>query len=60
MWSPVLLFGATLLWVLPLFITNSIGDFKNRNGLAYGFLLGWLGMLVIAVMPSLSPDDGVA
>jgi hypothetical protein len=40
-----------VLWVLPIFIAGSIGKSKGRQGAAYGILLGWVGVLIVAVLP---------
>lgn len=44
--------GAVILWVVPIFVAHAIGKPKHRSGALYGFFLGWLGVLVIAVMPN--------
>jgi hypothetical protein len=38
--------------VVPVVIANEIGKSKHRNGLAYGLLLGWLGVLILLVLPA--------
>ena len=40
-----------LLWFLAIYLAKEIGKSKNRNGFWWGFLLGWLGVLVIALLP---------
>lgn len=47
--------GAIILWIVPIFVANSQGKAKNRAGIAYGLFLGWLGVLVLAVLP---PNHG--
>jgi Protein of unknown function (DUF2510) len=44
----VLAFGL-FFWVLPIIVGQMIGGRKNRKGWAYGLLLGWLGVLIVAV-----------
>lgn len=40
-----------LIWVLPIFVAASIGNPKGRAGWLYGILLGWLGVLLVALLP---------
>lgn len=49
--------GAVILWIVPIFVANSIGKSKLREGLLYGLLLGWLGVLILAVLPAVSPEN---
>lgn len=46
-----LLIGAVVLWVIPIFVAVSQGRAKDRAGLAYGLFLGWLGVIILAVLP---------
>ena len=46
-----------LIWGLPIFVSHKIGAPKRRAGWAYGLLLGWLGVVVIAC---LGPKRGSA
>lgn len=48
--------GAVILWVVPIFVARSQGHAKNRDGWVYGLFLGWLGVLILALLPPL--DDG--
>lgn len=48
---------AVVFWVLPCWIAYSIGEAKNRAGFPYGFFLSWLGVITIALLPALPPDD---
>jgi len=41
-----------LIWGLPIFVSQKIGAPKRRAGWAYGLLLGWLGVVVIACLGS--------
>jgi hypothetical protein len=43
---------AAIFWILPIFVAHSIGKSKHRSGWLYGFLLGWIGVLVIALLPA--------
>ena len=45
------LFGIGILWVLPVYIAYQQGKAKNRLGLAWGLLLGWIGVLCLAALP---------
>lgn len=47
-----ILVGAILLWIVPIFVTVSIGNAKHRAGFFYGLFLGWIGVLVLAVLPA--------
>jgi hypothetical protein len=49
--------GALILWVLPIFIANSMGKTKHRAGLLWGLLLGWLGVLCLAVLPPVQTSE---
>ena len=44
------IFGG-IFWVIPLFVAVSQGKAKERWGFGYGFCLGWLGVLILAVLP---------
>jgi threonine/homoserine efflux transporter RhtA len=39
-----------LVWVLPIYVAHRIGAPKNRNGLAWGIFLGWLGVLAVSLL----------
>lgn len=45
----VFLVVALFFWLLPILVGQMIGGRKNRAGWAYGLLLGWLGVIVVAV-----------
>jgi hypothetical protein len=49
-----LILGAIILWVVPIFVTVSMGRAKNREGWAYGVFLGWLGVIILALLPPLA------
>jgi hypothetical protein len=44
------LLGAIILWVIPIFVGISIGRSKGRAGWAYGLFLGWIGVLILALL----------
>jgi hypothetical protein len=47
-----ILFLVTIVWLLPIYIAHQIGQSKHRPyGWAWGFILGWLGVIVIALLP---------
>ena len=52
---------AVVFWVvLPVIVGQAIGTRKNRAGWAWGFLLGWIGVLVVALLrpkPEWSPNE---
>lgn len=49
--------GAAILWIVPIFVAVAQGRGKNRAGFAYGFFLGWLGVIILALLPVRSPDE---
>ena len=49
--------GAIILWVIPVFVAYSMGRPKRREGLAYGLFLGWLGVIILALLPARSAGD---
>jgi len=46
------IFVATIFWFLPTYITAQIGASKHRAGWEWGFFLGWLGVIVVALLPA--------
>jgi hypothetical protein len=50
-----LLFGAIVLWIVPIFLAAAMGKPKNRAGLAYGLFLGWIGVICLALLPPAKP-----
>jgi hypothetical protein len=50
-----LLLVLALLWVLPIFVAHSMGKPKHRAGALYGIFLGWLGVIVLALLPPGKP-----
>ena len=35
-------------WALPVLVAHTIGQRRNRTGWVYGFMLGWLGVLIVS------------
>jgi hypothetical protein len=48
---------AVLFWVLPIVVGHKIGSEKNRAGWAWGLLLGWIGVIVVACLGP-APETG--
>jgi hypothetical protein len=47
------LIGGLLFWVIiPIFVGHAIGKPKNRAGWLWGFFLGWIGVIVVALLPA--------
>ena len=46
-----------VLWLIPWALANSIGKAKGRGGQGWilGMFLGWVGVIVIALLPALDP-----
>jgi hypothetical protein len=45
-----------VLWIVvwfavPAFVGNAMGEPKARSGWAYGLLLGWIGIAILALLP---------
>jgi hypothetical protein len=51
--------GIVLFWIVPIFVTVSQGRAKDRAGLAYGFFLGWIGVIILAFLPPRTGDKFV-
>lgn len=51
MTGAVLIF-VVIAWILPIFVGSAIGKPKNRPGWAWGLLLGWLGVIIVALLPA--------
>lgn len=52
-----LLIVVGLLWVLPIYVAWQIGQAKHRAGFLWGLFLGWLGVIVVALLPPVKPWD---
>jgi hypothetical protein len=50
------LVGAIVLWIIPIFVAVSQGRAKDRAGLAYGLFLGWIGVIILAFLPTREGD----
>ena len=40
----------SLMWILPIFVGHKIGSKKDRAGWAWGLILGWLGVIIVACL----------
>jgi hypothetical protein len=47
-----ILVGAIILWIVPIFVAHAIGKAKHRAGFLYGLFLGWLGVIIVFVLPT--------
>lgn len=47
----MLLIWIVILWIVPVFVGHAIGKSKGRAGLLYGLFLGWLGVIIVAILP---------
>lgn len=45
------IFGVLVVWVLPVYVAHQIGVPKRRHGLIWGLFLGWIGVIVVALLP---------
>lgn len=47
-----------LIWFLPIIIAIELGRSRGRTGWLWGTLLGWLGVLILAIMrPRTAVDE---
>ena len=44
-----------VVWIAPIVVATKLGDTKRRKGWWYGILLGWLGVLILALQPARPP-----
>jgi hypothetical protein len=42
-------------WIAPVLVAHKIGAPKNRAGWAWGLLLGWVGVIVVATLSDKHP-----
>jgi type VI protein secretion system component VasK len=47
------LVAAIVLWVVPTFAAHGLGKPRRRWGALYGLFLGWLGVIIVALLPAL-------
>lgn len=48
-----------VLWLLPMFVALPVAHARRRMGFPYGFFLGWVGVIVLLVLPAKpNPDVG--
>jgi hypothetical protein len=40
-----------LIWIVSMLVAHAIGKPKNRAGFLYGFLLSWIGVIIVALLP---------
>ena len=46
--------GVVIFWLVPCFVGQAIGKRKNRQGGWWGFFLGWIGVIIVALLPARS------
>jgi hypothetical protein len=45
-----------LFWIAPIFVAHKLGAPKNRAGWAWGLLLGWIGVVIVACLSNKDPQ----
>jgi hypothetical protein len=45
-----------IFWIAPIFVGHIVGSPKNRAGWAWGLLLGWLGVIIVACLSNKAPQ----
>jgi hypothetical protein len=45
-----------IFWIAPIFVGHKIGAPKNRAGWAWGLLLGWIGVIIVACLSNRDPQ----
>jgi hypothetical protein len=43
-------------WIAPIFVGHKIGAPKQRAGWAWGLLLGWIGVAIVACLSNKDPQ----
>jgi hypothetical protein len=57
----VTLFAIAIFAVVPIFVAHRLGKSKGRaNAWLWGFLLGWIGVLIVALLSSKAGDPEAA
>jgi hypothetical protein len=53
----IFLVAASLFWILPTYIAVQQGNSKGRRGQGwtFGLLLGWIGVIVMLMLPRRTP-----
>jgi hypothetical protein len=51
--GPAVVVAAIILWIVPIFVGHGIGKPRRRSGAAYGLFLGWLGVVILVLLPTL-------
>ena len=46
----------SVFWALPIWAGALVGSSKGRAGWAWGLFLGWLGVLIVALLPNETPQ----
>lgn len=46
-----------LVWIAPIFVAQRVGKRKSRAGWAWGLLLGWIGVIIVAVLSDKNTDS---
>jgi hypothetical protein len=52
----VAIFFAIVWMILPIWVGQKIGGPKGRAGWAWGLVLGWLGVVVVALLSDKNPQ----
>lgn len=47
-----------IIWILPIYVAAQIGAPKNRQGFWWGVSLGWIGVIVVALLPPRTRPHG--
>lgn len=50
MWNIALGIMVGVVWLLPIIVAIDLGKSRDRTGWMWGFFLGWLGVLILAIM----------
>jgi hypothetical protein len=47
----------TIFWIIPVFVGHAIGRPKHRSGAIWAIFLGWLGVIIVALLPPSKPPE---